>query len=77
MLYINTHENGTFLLTLCISHKELCGPRQWTHARFIYKFLKGESRSYADRYGRLSEEPWPDRIINYDGEFVCSLYNSR
>lgn len=23
----------------------------------------------SDRYGGLSE-PWPDRIINYDGEFV-------
>lgn len=24
----------------------------------------------SDRHGGLSAEPWPDRIINYDGEFV-------
>lgn len=24
----------------------------------------------SDRHGGLSGEPWPDRIINYDGEFV-------
>ncbi|TGZ56158.1 Uncharacterized protein DBV15_01708 [Temnothorax longispinosus] len=24
----------------------------------------------SDQYGGLSEEPWPDRIINYDGEFT-------
>lgn len=24
----------------------------------------------SDRHGGLSREPWPDRIINYDGEFV-------
>lgn len=29
-----------------------------------------------DRYGGLSDKSWPDRTINYDGEFVRSFYNS-
>lgn len=30
----------------------------------------------SDRHGGLSDKSWPDRTINYDGEFVRSLYNS-
>lgn len=42
-------------------------------------FWKGNRgvTSTSDRHGGLSGEPWPDRIINYDGEFVRSLYNPR
>lgn len=30
----------------------------------------------SDRHGGLSDKSWPDRAINYDREFVRSLYNS-